>query len=129
MSRQRERAARAYEQVQGIAALKKNDEAKAKKLKTLCMKTPSLVQQSGAAQAVAFLRSREGENGREFCTRLAKVLELNNDVALHQEAFRPTHDVVSYMLFTQQLADAAAWMRRFAQSDLTDIEEDMNNAD
>lgn len=127
MSQQRARAQRAYQMIREIATKANTDMATAKKLKTRCMKTPSLIQQSGAAQAVAFLRSREGEIGRDFSKKLAHVLELKDDVALHTEAFREDHDVVSYMYFTHQLADAAAWLRRFAQSDLTDIEEEMND--
>lgn len=123
MSRQRQRALRAHERILQIA--KDNDKAK---LKTLCMKTPALIHRSGATQAVVFLRSRDSEIGRRFCDHLAYVLGLSKTTheGLNEEVLRK-NDLVSYMIFTEELADAAAWLRRFAQSDLADVEEDDGN--
>lgn len=125
MSRQRERALRAHESILQIA--EDNDKAK---LKTLCMKTPALIHRSGAAQAIAFLRSRDGDVGRKFCNHLAHILELPEatDQALNREVLKRS-DLVPYMIFTEELADAAAWLRRFAQSDLADVEGDDGHTD
>lgn len=120
MNRQRALAARAHAQILAIRQLP--NEATRKKLKTLCMKTPALIHQSGAVQAIAFLRSREGAIGRDFSTRLAVVMGVANDDALHALAVSDT-DVVAYMMFTERLSDAAVWLRRFAQSDLADVED------
>lgn len=119
MNRQRALAARAHAQIVQIRQL---PDEKKKKLKTLCMKTPALIHQSGAVQAIAFLRSREGAIGRDFSSRLAAVLGIANDDALHALAVSDT-DAVAYMMFTERLSDAAVWLRRFAQSDLADVEE------
>ena len=116
MSRQRRMALAAHEAVQAFK--KSTDQSK---LRTLCMKTPSLIHQSGLAQALVFLRSREGQIGRDFVNALAKVHEANgfngNGQALVNDALAE-NDLQKYMVLTSAIADVAAWMRRFAQIEL-----------
>jgi CRISPR/Cas system CMR-associated protein Cmr5 small subunit len=114
MSRQREQAARVHERVRGY---KGNGEAK---LRTLCMKTPALIHQSGLAQALVFLRSRDGEHGERFVADLAHGLgrsDVKTGDALIKKALQTP--MTEYMVLTASVADVAAWFRRFAQIELS----------
>lgn len=112
MSRQRKQAARAHERVLGY---KGGSEAK---LRTLCMKTPSLIHQSGLAQALVFLQSRD-DNGKRFVNDLAYALnhpKCDTGDALIKRALN--EPMVEYMVLTAAVADVSAWFRRFAQIEL-----------
>ena len=100
------------------------------------MKTPNLIHQSGLAQAVVFLRSREkkiGETfvnalasekkiGETFVNALASVYSKANPSVKSGEALMKMAlteaSLQSYMVLTADVADVAAWMRRFAQIEL-----------
>jgi len=116
MSRQRVWAAAAHDEV---TKFRNGDEAK---LRTLCMKTPSLIHQSGLAQALVFLRSRDKEIGKGFVDALARVLSKTRSEASSgkklQDLALGEGDLSSYMALTQDVSDVAAWMRRFAQIEL-----------
>ena len=111
MSRQREWAAKAHE-----AVLKFKDSNDTAKLRTLCMKTPGIIHQSGLAQALVFLQSRETEIGQKFVTELAKVY--GKDAAALQKQALEEKDLNRYMALTADISDVAAWFRRFAQIEL-----------
>ena len=121
MSRQRTWAAAAHAEVMKVRDT--NDQGK---IHTLCMKTPSLIHQSGLAQAVVFLRSREKNIGKDFVDMLARVLAttrdgVNNGDKLQKLALGEA-DLSAYMALTQDVSDVAAWLRRFAQIELKEDE-------
>lgn len=116
-SRQRKWAHEAYQQVVNYRGHELE-----KKIRTLCMKAPSLIHQSGLAQAVVFLRAREGKVGQNFVDMLASVLRQTRgdmkDGAQLQTRALSIADLNEYMALTQDVSDVAAWLRRFAQIEL-----------
>lgn len=121
MSRQRTWAAEAHAEVMKVA--RTSDQGK---IRTLCMKTPSLIHQSGLAQAIVFLRSREKGIGKDFVDMLARVLGttregVNSGEKLQKMALGEG-DLSAYMALTQDVSDVAAWLRRFAQIELKEDE-------
>ncbi len=125
MSRQRAWAAEAHKQVLSFA----NADIKTrKKFRTLCMKTPSIIHQSGLAQAIVFLRSRDGVIGEKFVDAIAAVLhttrkDLANGEALQRKALT-TGELEAYIMLTSEVSDVSGWFRRFAQ---IEIEADDSN--
>ncbi len=89
------------------------------KLRTLCMKTPSLIHTAGAAQAVTFLMSRDKEVGKQFVQAVVEVLHgpTETEAAYHERLLRITQ-VGEYMTATRDLVAVAVWFRRFAQIEL-----------
>ena len=87
--------------------------------RTLCMKMPVLIMQSGLVQAVAFVRSR-GTLGKAFSDDLAAVYgitEPNPGQALMEKA-QGANELTTYLALTRDFIDVSAWLRRFAQSEL-----------
>jgi CRISPR/Cas system CMR-associated protein Cmr5 small subunit len=118
MNRQRDYARKAHEKV--LSFKTDNDMSK---LKTLCMKSPALLHQSGLAQAFVFLESR----GRYGVTYLNAVCDVQGGQTL--DAYRASFlkaglPLSDYMRMTQEMADVMAWMRRFAQVELKDVAAD-----
>ncbi|MES2641324.1 MAG: type III-B CRISPR module-associated protein Cmr5 [Myxococcota bacterium] len=84
--------------------------------RTLALKMPTLLHQSGPVQAITFVLSRGGAAGKVFADDLAKVAEHGDGAALLkvvQEA-----ELAPYMALSTQLIDIAAWFRRYAQIEL-----------
>jgi CRISPR/Cas system CMR-associated protein Cmr5 small subunit len=87
--------------------------------RTLCMKMPVLIMQSGLVQAVAFMRSR-GELGKDFSGDLARVYGITaadpgKDL---MEKAQGADELTLYLALTRDILDASTWLRRFAQSEL-----------
>ncbi len=93
-----------------------------KKLKSLCMKAPALIQRSGAVQAIAFLQSRK-QIGDKMASALAAALTPGEKGAGLLERAQKMK-LPEYLALTRDLLEVAAWFRRFAQVELGDIEED-----
>lgn len=119
---QRQIALRAQKAVQGFA----QHEHK-RKLKTLCMKTPGLMCQSGLAQTLTFLRSREPGVGyaTEYLDAIIQITDFRQGrrsaAELHEHALKI--GVVEYIALTAEVQRAMEWLRRFAQIEMKDIEE------
>ncbi|MGX5672441.1 type III-B CRISPR module-associated protein Cmr5 [Thermomonas fusca] len=95
----------------------------AKDYKPRAMAFPTMVLQSGLAQAVGFLAAKSGKDGKgkayqQYFDDLAKVAGLPNSEALLQEALRA--DLPRYRLLTRDVLDAASWLKRFCQSLIND---------
>ena len=92
------------------------------KNKTLCLKMPTLLKQSGVVQALAFMRARSGEEGKEFCNDLSAVYgvpTLDGKTAgkdLQDQA--QTVALPQYLVLSRDLIEVSVWFRRFAQSEL-----------
>lgn len=87
--------------------------------RTLCMKMPVLIMQSGLVQAVAFMRSRSNL-GRDFTDDLASVCGITGATpgrAL-MERVQGVDELTAYLALTRDVLDASTWLRRFAQSEL-----------
>lgn len=101
----------------------------ASEYRTLCMKMPILLKQSGLSQALAFVRSR-GDLGKAFCDDLSAVLapaeatvgsgQATAKSAGHQlqERAFTAKDLGTYMSLSRDVIAVSIWFRRFAQSEL-----------
>jgi CRISPR-associated protein Cmr5 len=116
-TRQQRWSVAAHRAVLGFADAKDD---KKKKLKTLCMKMPALVQRSGAVQALAFVISR-AEEGERFANAIADTLEPGRKGADLLEKCQ-TADLAAYLASSRDLIEVATWFRRFAQIELADVE-------
>ncbi len=115
MTRQQQWASGALERVCARAGM---DESS---YRTLCLKMPVLIHQSGLAQAVAFMMSRE-TMGQQFCADLGSVYGVPGQALEPAKALRRTvfaaNDLTTYMSLTRDLIEVTIWFRRFAHSEL-----------
>ncbi|MDY0061459.1 MAG: type III-B CRISPR module-associated protein Cmr5 [Myxococcota bacterium] len=113
MTRQQKWAHGAFQKV-----LEQKDSPKTRAgYRTLALKMPVLVQQSGASQALAFIWSRgEGEPERKYLEDLAAVYGAPSPKALLERAQGAS--LAEYMAFSRDLITLGIWFRRFAQSEL-----------
>jgi len=112
MSRQQDWAQRAFSAV----TAQKTKTATEKKYATYCMKTPSLLLQSGLVQTTAFLRSRGEEAAKAYLDDLAKTLgEPSGDKLDHRARTAALGD---YLRLSRDAVAVASWFRRFAQVEL-----------
>lgn len=126
MSRQRDWALRAH----NCVLQRKEANKSLSKYSTSCKKGPALIQRAGAAQALAFLRSRSEaekngepkEMGRAYADDLATVLGVRDGAKLLSKA--QTDRFASYLELSRNLLDASAWLQRFAQIELADVGEE-----
>lgn len=102
-------------------------EASESKYRTLCLKMPSLLKQSGLVQSMAFIRARD-EIGKTFCDELAEVYGASladgkgrTGEELQQQA--QTAQLSAYLILSRDLIEVSVWFRRFAQSELKDASE------
>lgn len=92
----------------------------AKDYKSRAMSFPTVVLQSGLAQAVGFLAAKSGEkNDKErayqrYLEDVAKVAGLGSGQDLLKGALEA--DLPRYRLLTREVLDASAWIKRFCQS-------------
>jgi CRISPR-associated protein Cmr5 len=113
MTRQQKWAREALTRVQNM-----RNGPQEKSYRTECLRMPSLLRQSGAVQAIAFVRSRS-DAARVFLFDLAAVCrgEAPDAIdALYGAALRS--DLPQYLALSRDLVDVAVWFRRFALSEL-----------
>jgi CRISPR-associated protein Cmr5 len=115
MTRQQQWAHRAFEKV---SAARMQDTVG--KYKTMCMRFPSLLVQSGLVQALHFL-SRDHANWGAYLTDLASVVGTDAQQLLRQSR---TVETTEYMALGREVRGAALWMRRLAQSELAEVTPD-----
>lgn len=103
------------------------------KYRTLCMKMPALLKQSGVVQSLAFMRARSGDEGRLFCDELAEVYGLpkqekpSTGEALQHKAQEAA--LAEYLVLSRELIEISVWFRRFAQSELKEENADRTKSD
>lgn len=118
MTRQQKWAKESFERV---SRFKESSEEDRDKYRTLCLKMPALLKQSGLVQALAFIRARSGEVGKRFCNDLASAYgvgtgeETRGQVLQEQAQKAP---LPAYLALSRDLIDVSVWFRRFAQSEL-----------
>lgn len=91
------------------------------KYRTLALTFPTMIMQSGLAQAIGFLmaKAKDGEHHRELLSHIAKLLNYvdegrGNDRALHEDVLRS--DVTRYQLLTRKAIEASSWLKRYTQA-------------
>ncbi len=120
MTRQQQWATRAHEKV--IELAHNQDRAK---LKTLGMKMPGLIQQSGLIQALVFVQTRRsGERlfGEFFVDAVASVYGSESGrqlIDVTQKALLP-----EYLAMSRDIIEVSTWIRRFVQIEMKDIKEE-----
>lgn len=116
MTRQQRWAQQAFERVSRF-----REHADRGKYRSLCMKMPALLKQSGLVQALTFIRARSGEVGKQFCNDLASAYgvgtgeETRGQVLQEQAQKAP---LPAYLALSRDLIDVSVWFRRFAQIEL-----------
>lgn len=121
MTRQQRWAKLALERVRDYQG--KDSESK---YRTLCMKMPSLLKQSGLVQSLAFMRARD-DIGKVFCDELATTygLLVTNDKSagevLQDQA--QNAELPVYLVLSRDLIEVSVWFRRFAQSELNEVDQ------
>ena len=121
MTRQQRWAKLALERVRDYQG--KDSESK---YRTLCMKMPSLLKQSGLVQSLAFMRARD-DIGKVFCDELATTYGLlaTNDKSagevLQDQA--QNAELPVYLVLSRDLIEVSVWFRRFAQSELKEVDQ------
>ena len=113
MSRQREWALAAKEAVDDEAKQPKSSQGK---FRTHALRLPTLIKQAGLAQALKFIETREGREGKALIDALAKALKKSSGKGLIDDVLRAP--MASYMAISRDALVASVWFRRFAQSEL-----------
>lgn len=107
-------ARKALDCVQRAASSKLADDYKPR-----AMSFPTLVLQSGLAQAVGFLSCKSSNEGigqayRQYFADLATVVGKESGKDLLQSAVNSP--LAEYRMLTREVLDAALWLKRFSQS-------------
>ena len=89
--------------------------------------------QSGLAQTVVFLRSRDRpkqNHGTVYLEQLIKVMDRKDITEIDQLQQRALSDnVVDYIALSAEVQRAMEWMRRFAQIEMADVTEQEDGHD
>ena len=109
MSRQQKWASVAFDAITSVKKQAAGKDVDKDEYRTHSLKFPSLLIQSGLAQAVAFIESRNPA-GKQFIKDLTKAIDLKLD--LKDRALKASLD--EYTQLSAQALGAAAWFRRFA---------------
>ncbi|WP_107976401.1 type III-B CRISPR module-associated protein Cmr5 [Neisseria mucosa] len=106
-------AQRAYGLIQKV----KDDNKQVKEYRTLALNFPTMILQSGLAQAIGFLQAK-GKDKEEYLLLLAHIAELleenENKDSLHKKILAA--DLSHYQLLTHQAIEAASSLKRYTQA-------------
>lgn len=81
------------------------------KYRTLALTFPTLIMQSGLAQAIGFLM---GKGGPEHKILLGHIETILNRPQLHDDILNS--GIAEYQLLTRQALDATSWLKRYTQA-------------
>lgn len=96
-----------------VEAMKDNEiEAK---YRTLALNFPTMILQSGLAQAIGFLMAKNEAHHIQLLQHLAKLLGYqNNTEQLHNDVRQS--DITNYQLLTRKAIEASSWLKRYTQA-------------
>ena len=104
-------AQRAYGLIQKV----KDDNKQVKEYRTLALNFPTMILQSGLAQAIGFLQAKGKEEHLLLLAHIAELLEENeNENSLHKKILEA--DLSHYQLLTRQAIEAASSLKRYTQA-------------
>lgn len=87
------------------------------KYRTLALSFPSMVLQSGLAQAVAFLMAKGKDEHKLYLEHLARIVPNCQDYkALHQKII--ASNLNEHIQLTRNVLDATSWLKRYTQANL-----------
>ena len=91
------------------------------KYRTLALTFPSMIMQSGLAQAIGFLMAKSKKNleHQVLLEHVAKLLKFvdnqkGDSDALHKAILKSS--VTEYQLLSREALDASAWLKRYTQA-------------
>jgi CRISPR-associated protein Cmr5 len=84
------------------------------KYRTLALTFPSMIMQSGLAQAIGFLMAKNKDEHKVLLGHIAILLNKNDASALHQAILKSS--VTEYQLLSREALDASAWLKRYTQA-------------
>ena len=102
-------AQRAYGLIQKV----KDDNKQVKEYRTLALNFPTMILQSGLAQAIGFLQAKGKEEHLLLLAHIAELLGENKD-GLHKKILEA--DLSHYQLLTRQAIEAASSLKRYTQA-------------
>ena len=102
-------AQRAFGLIQNV----KEENKKVKEYRTLALNFPTMILQSGLAQAIGFLQAKGKEEHLLLLAHIAELLGENKD-GLHKKILEA--DLSHYQLLTRQAIEAASGLKRYTQA-------------
>ena len=102
-------AQRAYGLIQKV----KDDNKQVKEYRTLALNFPTMILQSGLAQAIGFLQAKGKEEHLLLLAHIAKLLGENKD-SLHKKILAA--NLSHYQLLSRQAIEAASSLKRYTQA-------------
>jgi len=78
----------------------------------LAKKFPALVHNCGLAQAIAFVRAKEGTTGDAYISHLAQTMGETDDIGLISRS----SDLMKYQRLTREAIESATWLKRYSEA-------------
>ena len=97
----------------GLIQKVKDDNKQVKEYRTLVLNFPTMILQSGLAQAIGFLRAKAKEEHLLLLAHIAELLGENKD-SLHKKILEA--DLSHYQLLTRKAIEAASSLKRYTQA-------------
>lgn len=97
----------------GLIQKVKEENKKVKEYRTLALNFPTMILQSGLAQAIGFLQAKGKEEHLLLLAHIAELLE-ENENSLHKKILEA--DLSHYQLLTRQAIEAASGLKRYTQA-------------
>lgn len=97
----------------GLIQKVKEENEKVKEYRTLALNFPTMILQSGLAQAIGFLQAKGKEEHLLLLAHIAELLGENKD-SLHKKILEA--DLSHYQLLTRQAIEAASGLKRYTQA-------------
>lgn len=97
----------------GLIQKVEEENEKVKEYRTLALNFPTMILQSGLAQAIGFLQAKGKEEHLLLLAHIAELLE-ENESSLHKKILEA--DLSHYQLLTRQAIEAASGLKRYTQA-------------
>ncbi|MBF1294160.1 MAG: type III-B CRISPR module-associated protein Cmr5 [Neisseria sp.] len=97
----------------GLIQRVKEKNEKVKEYRTLALNFPTMILQSGLAQAIGFLQAKGKEEHLLLLAHIAELLE-ENENSLHKKILEA--DLSHYQLLTRKAIEAASSLKRYTQA-------------
>ena len=97
----------------GLIQKVEEENEKVKEYRTLALNFPTMILQSGLAQAIGFLQAKGKEEHLLLLAHIAELLGENKD-SLHKKILEA--DLSHYQLLTRKAIEAASSLKRYTQA-------------
>ncbi len=97
----------------GLIQKVKDDNKQVKEYRTLVLNFPTMILQSGLAQAIGFLQAKGKEEHLLLLAHIAELLGENKD-SLHKKILEA--DLSHYQLLSRQALEATSSLKRYTQA-------------